>query len=187
MLLYLLTTGFCFMLLEVTLMAKMELFLAEPLLSMAAVLSLFLLTSGLGSMLYQRIARYCDTRWLALAAAVLAPLTVLVLDLLVEYALGVGVWLKVVLAALTVAPLGMVLGLFFPHIVSCLLANERQQTVAISYGLSTLASVVGSAYALAIMINVGFSGLVYQAVGVYLGLFVFALVYKWIGGRWLSR
>ena len=186
-LLYLLMTGFCFMLIEVTLMAKMELFLAEPLLSMAAVLSLFLLTSGLGSMLYDRIADYLDTRWLALAAAALAPLVSWVLDLLAAHALGVEVWLKLLLTALVVAPLGMVLGLFFPHIISCLLANERQQTVAISYGISTLASVVGSAYALVLMINVGFSGLIFQAVGVYLALFAFAQVYKLLGGRWLSR
>jgi hypothetical protein len=186
-LIYLLATGFCFMLSEVTLMAKVELFLAEPLLSMAAVLSLFLLTSGVGSMLYPRISHVCDTRWLALLAAVLAPTCVFMLDFLVAHALGLDVWLKLVLSAIVIAPLGMALGLFFPHIISCLLANKREQTVSISYGISTLSSVVGSAYALTIMINVGFKGLIYQAAGVYLGLFAFAQIYKWFGGRWLSR
>ncbi|MCB9756722.1 MAG: hypothetical protein H6713_42940 [Myxococcales bacterium] len=186
-LLYLLMTGFCFMLCEVALMAKLELFLAEPLLSMAAVLSLFLLTSGLGSWLYPRVAHLCDTRWLALLAAAIAPLCLLILDALVEHALGLNVTLKLLLSAVAIAPLGMVLGLFFPHIITCLLANNREQTVSISYGISTLSSVVGSAYALTAMINLGFSALIYQATAVYIALCVFAVIYHALGGRWLSR
>jgi hypothetical protein len=109
------------------------------------------------------------------------------LDWMVGHLLHLPVALKLVLAALATAPLGVVLGLFYPHMVSCLVDQDRAQTVSISYGLSTLSSVVGSAYALAAMINVGFNALQKQAVIGYAGLLVLAVVYQLAGGRWLSR
>lgn len=186
-LLYLLITGFCFMLCEVAIMAKLELFLTQPLLSMAAVLSLFLLTSGLGSSIYPRLTRLHDTRVLAGLAAVAVIIVMLLLDWMVGHLLHLPVALKLVLAALATAPLGTVLGLFYPHMVSCLVDQDRAQTVSISYGLSTLSSVVGSAYALAAMINVGFNALLKQAVMGYAALLVLAVVYQLAGGKWLSR
>lgn len=186
-LLYLLITGFCFMLCEVAIMAKLELFLTQPLLSMAAVLSLFLLTSGVGSSIYPSLARLHDTRVLAGLAAVAVVVVMLLLDWMVGNLLHLPVALKLVLAAVATAPLGIVLGLFYPHMVSCLVDQDRAQTVSISYGLSTLSSVVGSAYALATMINVGFNALLKQAVIGYGALLVLAVIYQLVGGKWLSR
>jgi hypothetical protein len=186
-LLYLLLTGFCFMLCEVAIMAKLELFLTQPLLSMAAVLSLFLLTSGIGSAIYPRLSRLHDTRVLAGLAAVAVIFVMLVLDVMVANLLHLPVALKLILAALVTAPLGVVLGLFYPHVVSCLVDRDRAQTVSISYGLSTLSSVVGSAYALAAMIEVGFNALLLQAAAGYVGLLVVVVIYQLAGGKWLSR
>lgn len=186
-LLYLIITGFCFMLCEVAIMAKLELFLTQPLLSMAAVLSLFLLTSGVGSSIYPKLARLHDTRILAGLAGVAVVIVMLLLDWMVGNLLHLPVALKLVLAAVATAPLGIVLGLFYPHMVSCLVDQDRAQTVSISYGLSTLSSVVGSAYALAAMINVGFNALLKQAVMGYAALLVLAVVYQLAGGKWLSR
>jgi hypothetical protein len=186
-LLYLVITGFCFMLCEVAIMAKLELFLTQPLLSMAAVLSLFLLTSGVGSSIYPRLARLHDTRVLAGLAALAVVIVMLLLDWMVGHLLHLPVALKLVLAALATAPLGIVLGLFYPHMVSCLVDQDRAQTVSISYGLSTLSSVVGSAYALAAMINVGFNALLKQAVLGFGALLLLAVVYQLAGGKWLSR
>jgi hypothetical protein len=47
--------------------------------------------------------------------------------------------------------------------------------------------VVGSAYALAAMINSGFNALLKQAVMGYLALLVLAVMYQVAGGKWLSR
>jgi spermidine synthase len=186
-LLYLLITGFCFMLCEVAIMAKLELFLTQPLLSMAAVLSLFLLTSGVGSSIYPRLAKLHDTRVLAGLAAIAVIVVMLLLNWMVAHLLHLPVALKLVLATLATAPLGVVLGLFYPHIVSCLVDQDRSQTVSISYGLSTLSSVVGSAYSLAAMINLGFNALLKQAVIGYGVLLVLAVAYRLAGGKWLSR
>lgn len=186
-LLYLLLTGFCFMLCEVAIMAKLELFLTQPLLSMAAVLSLFLLTSGVGSAIYPKLGKLHDTRILAGLAIVAVLFVMVTLDWMVGHLLHLPVAFKLVLATIVTAPLGVVLGLFYPHVVSCLVDQQREQTVSISYGLSTLSSVVGSAYALAAMINVGFNALLKQAAIGYGALLVFAVVYQVAGGKWLSR
>ncbi|HLT40522.1 MAG TPA: hypothetical protein VK034_29800 [Enhygromyxa sp.] len=185
--LYLLLTGFCFMLCEVAIMAKLELFLTQPLLSMAAVLSLFLLTSGIGSAIYPRLRKLHDTRVLAGLTIVGVLLVTAMLDWMVGNLLHLPVALKLVMATVVTAPLGILLGLFYPHLVSCLVDQRREKTVSISYGLSTLSSVVGSAYALAAMINLGFNALLYQAAIIYAVLLVFALIYQVAGGRWLSR
>lgn len=186
-LLYLLVTGFCFMLCEVAIMAKLELFLTQPLLSMAAVLSLFLLTSGVGSAIYPKLSKLHDTRVLAGLAIVAVLFVMVVLDWMVGNLLHVPIGLKLVLATIVTAPLGVVLGLFYPHVVSCLVDQNREQTVSISYGLSTLSSVVGSAYGLAAMIDLGFNALLKQAAVGYAALLLFALIYQAIGGKWLSR
>ena len=186
-LLYLVLTGFCFMLCEVAIMAKLELFLTQPLLSMAAVLSLFLLTSGVGSAIYPRLGKLHDTRVLAGLALASVFVVMLILDWMVGHLLHLPVALKLVLAVVSVAPLGVVLGLFYPHLVSCLVDQDRASTVSISYGLSTLSSVVGSAYALAAMIDIGFNALLKQAAVAYGVLVVFAVIYQAAGGRWLSR
>lgn len=186
-LLYLLLTGFCFMLCEVAIMAKLELFLTQPLLSMAAVLSLFLLTSGVGSAIYPRVSKLHDTRLLAGLAVLAVIFVMFTLHWMVGNLLHLPVAFKLVLATLITAPLGVILGLFYPHVVSCLIDQKRDQTVSISYGLSTLASVVGSAYALAAMINIGFNALLEQAAIGYALLLVFAVLYIAAGGKWLSR
>jgi hypothetical protein len=175
------------MLCEVAIMAKLELFLTQPLLSMAAVLSLFLLTSGVGSAIYPRVKKLHDTRVLAGLAAVAVVLVMGLLSWLSANFLHLPVAVKLLLATLATAPLGIVLGLFYPHVVSCLVDQDRAQTVSISYGLSTLSSVVGSAYALAAMIDVGFNALLKQAAIGYVVLLVGAFVYQLAGGKWLSR
>jgi hypothetical protein len=124
---------------------------------------------------------------LAALAIVAVLLVTLLLDWMTGHLLHLPVALKLLLAALATAPLGVVLGLFYPHLVSCLIDQNRAQTVSISYGLSTLSSVVGSAYALAAMIGVGFNALLKQAAVGYAVLLVFALIYALAGGRWLSR
>ncbi len=168
-------------------MAKLELFLSQPLLSMAAVLSLFLLTSGIGSAIYPRVAHLADTRRLAPAVAILVLLTMTFLGYAGANWLALPIVVKLLIAAIAIAPLGLALGLFYPHIVSCLVDGKRDGTVAISYGLSTLASVVGSSFAMTAMIETGFDALLLQAVALYVGLTVLAWVYAAAGGRWLRR
>lgn len=184
-LLYLLATGFAFMLCEVGLMAKLELFLQDPLVAMATVLSIFLLTSGVGSALAGRIVHRIRMEFFLPVVALLVFASIEACDWANTELLTLTLKERVLTAAAIVAPIGMALGVFYPYLVHCLVARERGDVVAISYGLSTLASVIGATYAMTFMVEFGFSELLWQATYAYLALFAFVVVYQGLGGRML--
>ena len=186
-LIYLLMTGFCFMLVEIALIAKLELFLQKPIVSMATVLSTFLLASGVGSRLFPRIEKRLRIGWFAVIVAGLVVASIFVLDFLGSNLLGLPVGARVLVAAVVMAPLGIALGLFYPYAVSCLVQRGRPQAVALSYGISTLSSVIGATYAMTVMLDLGFSSLLWQAAVGYVGLALFVLLYSAVlKGRYLS-
>jgi hypothetical protein len=57
----------------------------------------------------------------------------------------------------------------------------------VSYGISTLSSVIGATYAMTVMLDLGFSSLLWQAAAGYVGLALFVLLYSAVlKGRYLS-
>ena len=109
------------------------------------------------------------------------------LDLLSSVLLSLPVAAKLTVSVLLIAPIGMSLGLFCPYAVSCLVSNGRAHAVAITYGISTLSSVIGATYAMTVMINVGFSSLLLQAAVGYVALVVFVELYSTLlKGRFLT-
>jgi predicted membrane-bound spermidine synthase len=184
---YLLMTGFCFMLVEIALIAKLELFLQKPIVSMAMVLSTFLLASGIGSSLFPRFGKRLHVGLLALAAATLSAAAIFVLELFNSRLLGLPMGLKLLASFVVTAPVGLCLGLFYPYAVSCLVKHERSRTVAITYGISTLSSVIGATYGLTVMLDWGFSRLLWQAAVGYVLLAGFFEVYARVfRGRFLT-
>jgi hypothetical protein len=165
---YLLITGFCFMLVEIAVMAKLELFLQRPIVSMATVLSAFLLASGVGSRLFPLIERRLVIAPLALGVALMAVASIFVLDFLNLRLLGLPLAFKLVVSLAVLAPIGIALGMFYPYAVSCLVHHGRSQAVAITYGISTLSSVIGATYAMTVMLDLGFTNLLWQAGAGYL-------------------
>jgi spermidine synthase len=184
---YLLLTGFCFMLVEIALIAKLELFLQKPIVSMATVLSTFLLTSGIGSRLFPRIKARIRISVLAVIVAGLAVASIYLVDGLSAVLLGIPIPAKLLVAVIVMAPIGISLGLFYPYAVTCLVSNDRPQTVAITYGISTLSSVIGATYAMTVMIDMGFSSLLWQASVGYVALAVLYEMYATVlKGRFLT-
>jgi spermidine synthase len=181
-----LLTGACFMLCEVAIVARLGLFASQPL-GMAVVPALLLLGGAVGSAWHARIGARCDVRVLASLAGLAAVVLALALDWIASALLGQPLVVVLALAALTVAPLGVVLGLLYPHVISCLAARERSRAIAICLGLSVLAGVVGLVHARVVLIELGASALLYLAAAGYLLALVVALVDRHVGGRWLSR
>jgi hypothetical protein len=179
--------GACFMLCEVAIVARLGLFSSQPPLGMAVAPALLLLGGAAGSALHPRIVERCDVRMLASFASLAAVVLALALDWMAGALLGQPVAVVLALAALAVAPLGLVLGLLYPHVISCLAARERSRAISISLGLSVLAGVVGLVYARVLLIELGASALLYLATGGCLLALVVALVDRRVGGRWLSR
>ncbi len=176
-LVYLLLTGFCYMLVQVAYIAKLELFLQNPLVSMAAVVSIFLLTSGLGSLTFRRVAGRIGMRLFPFMVAAIVGASVFLLEFMLSHLLGLPLGMKLVLAAAAIAPAGICLGMFYPYAVSRLVGHGRDSSVAITYGISTLSSVIGATYAMSMMLEFGFNALLLQGVFMYAALGVLVVLY----------
>ena len=165
------------MLVEVIFIAKLELFLQDPLVSMASVISIFLLTSGVGSYLYKRVALRVGMVGFPLLVAGVVCFSVAVFNTVIPALMEAPMAARLAIAFAVVAPSGVLLGMFYPYAVSRLVAHDRERAVPITYGVSTLASVLGATYAMTFMIIWGFDRLLFQAAALYLLLALLVVLY----------
>ncbi|MDP8224761.1 MAG: hypothetical protein P9L99_15485 [Candidatus Lernaella stagnicola] len=177
MVIYLLITGFCYMLVEITYIGKLELFLENPLYSMSLLLSIFLLTNAVGSMLYKRFQARLNMTWIPLVVGATVLVSLYLIHLMTAFRLGLPLPLKILMTIIIVAPTGVCLGLFYPFVVTWLHENGREKTVPITYGISTLSSVAGATYTMTMIINWGYNNMIYQAAVGYAVLTAFMFVY----------
>ncbi len=80
--------------------------------------------------------------------------------------------IKIPITIIMIAPAAFCLGLFYPYVVTWLNERNKVQTIPITYGLSTLSSVAGATYAMTMIINFGYTIIIYQAIVGYIMLFV---------------
>jgi hypothetical protein len=112
---YFLCLGAGFMFLEIALMQKASLLFGNPGLTIAIVLAMLVLFSGLGSLASNwSIRRGASTRSLALGVFFYSLTLYFGLDGLMHHALGCPVVVKVGFVAVLIAPLGLLLGHMFP-------------------------------------------------------------------------
>ena len=178
MVLYLLITGFCYMLVEITYIAKLELFLGNPLYSMALLLTIFLLTNAVGSMLYGRFKDRLNMTLMPLIVAGIILVTLVVMGAIIQQRLGMPFPIKVLVTILVISPVGVALGLFYPFVVTHLTDRDLGETVPITYGISTLSSVAGSVYAMTMIINLGYTNMIYQAAIGYIALSALMVIHN---------
>jgi len=175
---YLLLTGFVYLLVEVAFIAKLELFLQNPLVSMASVVSTFLLSGALGSATFKNVAGRLGMRLFPFVVAGVIAICAILLHLAVSHLLYLPLIARLVLAAAVTTPTGWVLGMFYPFAVHALVKHGRERSVPITYGVSTLSSVVGATYSMTMMIEWGFTPLLVQAVAAYAILGALAILYS---------
>lgn len=169
---YLLITGFCYMLIEITLIARLELFLGNPLLSMSLLLCVFLLSNGLGSRFFENLNKRINMEFLPLVATVAIFITLYAMESVITRFIGFPLAAKIPMTIILIAPTAFCLGLFYPYAVTWLNERNKVQTIPITYGLSTLSSVAGATYAMTMIINFGYTRIIYQAIVAYLMLFI---------------
>lgn len=175
---YLLITGFCYLLVEIVFMARLELFLQNLLVSMATTLTVFLLASGIGSSLSRVFAGKRSTLMLPFFVALLVAGSVFSLDFVVHHLLALPLFLRIGVVVILILPVGISLGMFYPLAVAGLVKHGFERAVPITYGISTLSSVVGATYAMTMMLEIGYSQLLYQAAIGYTALGVVMFVYS---------
>jgi len=174
---YFVVTGFAYMCIEMGLIGKYDLFLGNPLYSMALITAAFLLWNGLGSLCVGWVRKRFSLEVLAGAALVMTLLSVLTTETVVPQLIGLGLAAKIPLVMVLIFPVGFLLGMFFPYGVSM---NEDQPTfnVPSAYAFSVLSSVLGGAYALAVMMNVGYRNLLLHSAACYALLGTVVVLYR---------
>jgi hypothetical protein len=127
--------------------------------------------SGLGSLLSQRLAPSAGTV-VAVVFVVLAALTAFYawgLDPLMDSALDQALAVRVLVALLVTAPLGLCLGMFMPlglGVVSGM-SPHPDEFVAWSWAVNGFFSVIGSVLSIILAMSIGFRAVQAIALGVY--------------------
>jgi hypothetical protein len=173
---YLLISGIAYMVCEVVFIGKLELFLDNPLYSMALLISVFLGTNGLGSIAVKRVSRVISMRVYPIVVAGVVLVSLVFAALANQYLLASHFVLKIVLAIVFIAPVGFCLGVFYPYAVLWLDRSGHARAIPVTYGISTLSSVMGATYAMTLIINIGYSAVLVQAALAYAALGLFLLV-----------
>ncbi|MCB9676933.1 MAG: hypothetical protein H6737_17590 [Alphaproteobacteria bacterium] len=175
---YLLLTGVGYMCVEIPLIAKTELFIGNPLYAVSINLATFLVFNAIGSYLQDEFKIMRGAASLAVGVVFAVLWGVGLATFMTSTLLSVALPLKAIGVALIVLPAGVVLGTFYPYCVSKLVAGDQGATVPMTYGLTTLSSVLGSAFAMAAIINLGFTNVMILGTVLYIGAAGVSLAYR---------
>ncbi|HVG90338.1 MAG TPA: hypothetical protein VNB54_02505 [Alphaproteobacteria bacterium] len=162
-LLYFISVGFGFILVEISLIQRFVLFLGHPTYALTVVVFLLLLSSGAGSV----AARHRITNGgkvlplLGLISAFIVG-NVVLLPWLLAAAVGLPFAIKLLISALVLAPLGFLMGMPFPT------GLRLVKTVEWAWALNAAASVLGSVMAMIIAIHFGLTATLLCAAVAYL-------------------
>lgn len=170
-LLYFVAVGLGYILVEIAFIQRFVLFLGHPTYALTVVIFLLLLSSGAGSLL--------SRRWLANAARGWIPLAILVLGIalytwgltsLLTSLIGLSFFVKLVVSAVVLIPLGFAMGMPFPTGLRAMAdtpevelpatefgepANSDDNAVEWAWAMNAASSVLGSVLAMVIAIHFG--------------------------------
>jgi hypothetical protein len=162
--------GAGFMLFEVAVLQRFVLLLGHPVYSLTVTLFSLLLGTGIGAALSRRLAGPNLTRstMLALGGIALIGLAAMAaVTPLVNWAIPLDRSARIAVAAATLVPIGMVLGIPMPAGIQLLTARAPQM-VTWAWGINGALSVVGATMAIFIAMNWGFRTTLLSAALTYL-------------------
>jgi hypothetical protein len=161
--------GIGFMMVEVALMQRFILFLGHPTHALTAVLFVLLCAGGAGSLRCGRVdgsaLQVLLPRWLV-GIAGLGLACVWGLPILFEWAIGFPMAMRLALSVACLAPLGFLLGMCFPGGVR-LLGDRAEGLIPWIWAVNGATSVLGSALAMLVAMNRGFSDALVAGFGLY--------------------
>ena len=172
-LVYFLALGLGFLFVEIPIAQRYILLVGRPVTALTVVLFSVLLFSGIGSGLSPRLS----------LPKALAALTVLVavyplfLDRLLPLALGAPLWARVVLAIVSLAPLGVLMGVPFASGLA-LVGHQRRGLVGWVWAINGSASVISAVLAVALAMSWGFMAVLWIGAAAY-GLALATILPLW--------
>ncbi len=166
--LYFAGLGFGFILLEISLLQRFVLFLGFPTYSLSVVLFCLLTFTGIGSGLSTRIHGSPQRAivWLSVLLAVVVSVLNVGLPSLFSAYLKEALSFRIGLTAMVFAPLGLILGMFFPLGIRVIEPIDTR-LVPWAWGINGCSSVVGTITAVMLAMAYGFDNVMILAVAVY--------------------
>jgi hypothetical protein len=168
---YFAALGFGFIFFEVTLIQRLVLYLGYPTYSLTVTLMSLLLFSGLGAYLSSRYEHLRDRVIPVLfgALAILTAFYLFGLEPLTDATIGASLAIRVVIAFLVIAPLGLCLGTFMPIGIGAVagLTESRREYVAWGWAVNGFASVAGAVLSTILAMTFGFNLVLVLALAIY--------------------
>jgi spermidine synthase len=158
--LYFACLGMGFLFFEITLIQRLTLFLGYPTYSLTVTLASVLIFTGVGALLSEKVVHRGWTvgLWLLGALAILTVFYEIGLPELVDATFGLSLALRVVIAFLIMAPLGLCLGMFMPLGLGAVgrMTTLSREYVAWGWAVNGFASVMGSVLTTLLSMTFGF-------------------------------
>lgn len=175
-LLYFVSLGLAYLLVEIPLMQRFILYLGHPVHALSVVLLALLIGSGIGSLLSPRLpGRWIFLPPLLLAAAV--PAFATMLPALFDGTLGAAFSARVAVAVAVLLPLAFLMGMPFPLGVRAL-GEDREEMVPWVWGVNGATSVMASVLATLLAIGFGFRAVIFLGAAAYAVAFLAILVIR---------
>jgi hypothetical protein len=183
-LLYFAALGTGFILLEISLIQRFVLFLGYPTYSLTVVMLSLLVSTGVGSLVTGRVdSRFASRLPLRLVAlALLAGLLVVGAPRVFERLLGAPLALRIAVSIALLAPLGFVLGGFFPLGIR-MAERVNPRLVPWAWAVNGCATVIGTLVAVIAGMSASFTAVTVIAIAVYV-VGVSALLGAGRGSAW---
>jgi hypothetical protein len=169
--LYFALLGIAFLFVEIPLIQRWILLLGQPIYAFTAVVGILLLSSGLGSAMAR--AKWLRKRSAFGILVFLAVLLPLAMPYLVDLILSWPLWARLGAALISLAPLGLLMGLPFPLGLAWLSAQEgSSQWIPWAWAINGCASVIASVLAAILTLSYGFSFVMLLGASAYAGAWI---------------
>jgi spermidine synthase len=177
-LLYFVAVGLGYILVEIAFIQRFVLFLGHPTYALTVVIFLLMLSSGAGSLFSRRWLPRTEMAWMPITLVIAALLVdVFFLPNWLEAWVGLGLYSRIAVSGLLLAPLGFVMGMPFPtglralavgSVVDVPGADIADNAVEWAWAMNAAASVLGSVLAMVIAIQFGLNVTLACGVAAYL-------------------
>ena len=178
-LLYFVAVGLGYILVEIAFIQRFVLFLGHPTYALTVVIFLLMLSSGAGSLFSRRWLPRTELAWMPITLVMAALLVdVFFLPSWLEAWVGLGLYFRITVSGLLLAPLGFVMGMPFPTGLRALAAGPVMDVpsgssvadngVEWAWAMNAAASVLGSVLAMVIAIQFGLTVTLVCGVAAYL-------------------
>ncbi len=167
---YFFCIGLAYMITEIILIKVFQLYLGNPAYSISVIIFSLLVSSGIGSLLSQKVENLLKGRVLLILSITVAVLIVLTSMFMFElvYSLIHFSWpVRFLISLLIISMLGLPMGMFFP-IGMRFLGNKNPVMIGWAWGGNAFATIIGSVMAVILATNTNFTITLAAAAGCYL-------------------